>query len=67
MNIIKSKRLCSALYAQNPVWILIQDRLDAVHKARQVGKKGHFNIQINLIMDIYFAYMTLICIMWFFD
>jgi hypothetical protein len=34
-----SKRLRSALYARNPVLNSIGTRLDAVHKARQVGKR----------------------------
>jgi hypothetical protein len=34
-----SKRLRSALYARNPALNSIGTRLDAVHKARQVGKR----------------------------
>lgn len=42
---IGSNCLRSALYARNPVWISIQDRLDAVHKAQHVGKRGRFSFQ----------------------
>ena len=50
---IDSKCLRSALYARNPVWISIQDRLDAVHKAQHVGKIGCFSVQNLDAVDLH--------------
>jgi hypothetical protein len=40
VHIINRGRLRTALYARNPVQGAILDLLDAVHKARQVGRCG---------------------------
>ena len=45
MHTIKARYLRSALYARNPAPIVIQDRLNVVHKARHVGKKSCFSVQ----------------------
>lgn len=45
MHIVDSRCLLSAFYARNPVSTIIQDRLDAVHKARHVGKRNLNNVQ----------------------
>ncbi|KTD23762.1 Uncharacterised protein [Legionella lansingensis] len=42
---MKPKCLRSALYARNPALLLVQACMDAVHKARQVGKKEAFYAQ----------------------
>ncbi len=42
---MKSKCLRSALYARNLASYIVQDRLDAVHKARHVDKNKLFSVQ----------------------
>jgi hypothetical protein len=58
-----SKRLRSALYARNPALNSIGNRLDAVHKARQVVKRINlsaekldaFTLGVYEVADEYFS------------